>query len=99
LYVIDNCAGIDAVLHEGKLGEVYNIGAGEEKTNLEITHLLLEILGKDPKTSIRYVEDRKGHDRRYSVDIAKIKALGWSPKADFEASLRQTVEWYQTNWA
>lgn len=99
LYVIDNCSGIDAVLHEGKLGEVYNIGAGEEKTNLEITHLLLDILGKDPKTSIRYVEDRKGHDRRYSVDIEKTKALGWAPRADFEQSLRQTVEWYKSHRA
>lgn len=99
LYVIDNCSGIDAVLHEGQLGEAYNIGAGEEKTNLEITHLLLDILGKDPKSSIRYVEDRKGHDRRYSVDIAKVKALGWAPRADFEQSLRQTVEWYQTHRA
>ncbi|GAB4321766.1 MAG: dTDP-glucose 4,6-dehydratase [Candidatus Sumerlaeia bacterium] len=98
LYVEDNCAGIDLVLHEGRLGEIYNIGAGEEKTNLEITHLLLDILER-PRSLIRYVEDRKGHDRRYSVACDKVRALGWAPAADFEQSLRRTVEWYRQNRA
>jgi dTDP-glucose 4,6-dehydratase len=98
LYVEDNCTGVDAVLHEGNLGEAYNIGAGEEKTNMEITRLLLDILGKD-ESSIRYVEDRKGHDRRYSITSDKTKALGWKPKANFEQSLRDTVAWYKQNRA
>ena len=98
LYVEDNCVGIDLILHEGKLGEIYNIGAGEEVTNLELTHLLLEMLDK-PKSMIRPVEDRKGHDRRYSVDCSKLRSLGWKPLADFKESIKQTVAWYQANRA
>ncbi|MBM4240671.1 MAG: dTDP-glucose 4,6-dehydratase [Euryarchaeota archaeon] len=96
LYVLDNCGGIDCVLKKGKLGEIYNIGGGNEKTNLEITHLILDILGK-PKDLINFVEDRPGHDRRYSLDSSKVKALGWEPKWDFEDALRETIEWYTEN--
>lgn len=98
LYVEDNCAGIDKVLHQGTLGEIYNIGAGEEITNLELTHLLLDTLNK-PESLIRPVEDRKGHDRRYSVDCSKLRSLGWSPRANFKESIKKTVEWYQENRA
>ena len=78
-YVPDNCAGIQKVLHKGVEGEIYNIGAGNELTNKELTHAILERCGKD-ETSIEYVEDRLGHDRRYSIDTTKIRALGWKPK-------------------
>ncbi len=93
LYVLDNCRGIDLVLRKGKLGETYNISGGVEKTNLEITHMILDIL-KKPKSLIKFVEDRLGHDRRYSLDSSKIKKLGWEPKWNFEDALRETVKWY-----
>ena len=93
LYVLDNCRGIDLVLRKGELGEIYNIGGGVEKTNLEITHMILDIL-KKPKSLIKFVEDRPGHDRRYSLDSSKIKKLGWELKWNFEDALRETVEWY-----
>ncbi|MBM3461389.1 MAG: dTDP-glucose 4,6-dehydratase [Armatimonadetes bacterium] len=96
LYVEDNCEGIDVVLHRGELGEIYNIGAGNERTNREITDAILGLLGK-PSSLVRYVEDRLGHDRRYSVDISKARALGWRPRHDFEEALGLTVSWYQTN--
>ncbi len=94
LYVEDHCAGIDAVLRTGELGECYNIGAGEEHTNLELTHRLLALCGRDEK-SIRYVTDRPGHDRRYSIDTAKARALGWAPRVSFEEGLKRTVAWYR----
>ncbi|HOI39213.1 MAG TPA: dTDP-glucose 4,6-dehydratase [Methanobacterium sp.] len=97
IYVMDNCRGIESVLMRGKLGETYNIGGGNEKNNLEITHMLLEILGK-PKSLITYVEDRLGHDRRYSLDSTKIKKLGWEPIWDFREALQETVRWYQENF-
>lgn len=93
LYVLDNCRGIDLVLRKGRLGETYNISGGVEKTNLEITHMILDIL-KKPKSLIKFVEDRLGHDRRYSLDSSKIKKLGWEPICNFEDALRETVEWY-----
>jgi dTDP-glucose 4,6-dehydratase len=96
IYVLDNCRGIDLVLREGKLGEIYNIGGGNEKTNLEITHLILDILGK-PKSLIKFVDDRRGHDKRYSLDSSKLKKLGWEPKWDFKDAMRDTVEWYIEN--
>lgn len=95
-YVPDNCAGIQKVLHKGVEGEIYNIGAGNELTNKELTHAILERCGKD-ETSIEYVEDRLGHDRRYSIDTTKIRALGWKPKHDFEQALDETISWYQDN--
>jgi len=93
LYVIDNCAAIDLVLQEGIPGEVYNIGGDCEKMNIEITHLILDIM-KKPKSLIQPVKDRPGHDRRYSVDTAKIRKLGWSPNPDFPKLLETTVQWY-----
>ncbi|PIU41056.1 MAG: dTDP-glucose 4,6-dehydratase [Candidatus Omnitrophica bacterium CG07_land_8_20_14_0_80_42_15] len=96
LFVIDNCEGIDLVLHKGKFGEAYNIGDETEISNLELTKLLLDILGK-PHSLIEFVKDRLGHDRRYSLDCRKIKKLGWLPKCDFKTALLSTVEWYGAN--
>ena len=96
LYVEDHCSAIDLVLQKGELGGIYNIGAGEERTNVEITHLILEMLGK-PHTLIKPVEDRKGHDRRYSISTDRIRALGWKPRANFEDSIRKTIEWYRAH--
>ena len=96
LHVIDNCAGIDTVLHYGKLGEVYNIGAGNEKENIEITNIILKTLKKSDDL-IKYVKDRPGHDRRYSVDISKIKKLGWKPQYDFSEGIKETIDWYVSN--
>jgi dTDP-glucose 4,6-dehydratase len=94
LYVIDNCEAIDLVLRKGKGGEVYNVGAGNEKTNLEIANFILKELGK-PKSLIKFVENRPGHDLRYSLNCEKIKALGWMPKHNFEEALRETINWYK----
>lgn len=94
LYVYDHCAAIDTVLHNGKVGEVYNIGGHNEKTNLEITHLILEAMGKD-ESSIQYVEDRLGHDRRYAIANDKITSeLGWTPSVTFEEGIKLTIDWY-----
>jgi len=99
LHVDDHCRGIHAALMNGKSGEVYNIGGGRELTNLEITHLILEAMGAD-ESSIEYVEDRKGHDLRYSVDWSKINhELGYEPQVKFEDGLRDTIEWYRNNRA
>jgi dTDP-glucose 4,6-dehydratase len=84
------------VLHKGKLGEVYNIGTGTEMPNLEMTHLVLDLLGK-PQSLIRHVPDREGHDRRYSVDVSKMRALGWEPDHSCAEALELTVRWYQEN--
>ena len=96
LYVTDNCEGIDVVLHKGKLGEVYNLGAGNERTNLEITSLILKSL-KLSESMIERVKDRPGHDRRYSIDCRKARALGWKPRYHFEQAILKTVGWYQEN--
>lgn len=97
LYVYDHCEAIDAVLHRGKVGEVYNIGGHNEKTNIEITRLVLSYMGKD-ESSIEYVEDRLGHDRRYAIDNKKIQTeLGWKPSLTFEEGIKLTVEWYLKN--
>lgn len=96
LYVLDNCSGIDTVLHKGKVGEIYNIGADSEKTNREITEIILKQLGKD-ESSIEYVKDRPGHDRRYALDSTKLKKLGWKPEYDFEKAMKETIEWYENN--
>lgn len=93
LFVRDNCTGVDLVLRSGRVGEVYNIGAGNERTNREITDLVLALLGKD-ESSVTYVEDRKGHDRRYSIASDKVAALGWTPSTSFEDGLEQTVRFY-----
>jgi len=96
LFVADNCEAIDLVMHEGRPGEIYNIGAGSEVTNLELTHTILDILGKD-RSLIQFVADRPGHDKRYALDITKLKALGWHPRHDFRSALKLTVEWYKAN--
>jgi len=96
LYVLDNCAGIDMILHRGKDGEAYNIGGDNEKTNREITEIILKELGKD-ESWIEYVKDRPGHDRRYALDSTKIKKLGWEPKYDFETAIKEKINWYKNN--
>ena len=99
LHVDDHCRGIHKVLMNGRAGEVYNIGGGRELTNNEITSLILAAMGKDD-SSIEYVEDRKGHDLRYSVDWTKIKnELGYEPQVKFEDGLRETIQWYRDNEA
>jgi dTDP-glucose 4,6-dehydratase len=96
LYVDDNCAAVDVVLREGRDGEVYNIGGGNEVKNLALTRQILKLLGKGPDL-IRFVVDRPGHDRRYSVDCGKVQALGWRPTTTFGAGLERTVAWYHDN--
>ena len=99
LHVDDHCRGIHLALTKGQAGEIYNIGGGTELNNLELTQRILEIMGKEQE-SIEYVEDRKGHDLRYSVDITKIsKELGYAPKIDWEDGLKETINWYQENEA
>ncbi len=97
LYVYDHCAAIDTVLHKGRIGEVYNIGGHNEKTNIEITRLILEAMGKD-ESSIEYVQDRLGHDRRYAISNDKITSeLGWKPSVTFEEGIKMTIDWYLNN--
>lgn len=97
LYVYDHCSAIDTVLHKGKVGDVYNIGGHNEKTNMEITKIILEAMGKD-ESSIRYVEDRLGHDKRYAIDNHKIQTeLGWEPSLTFEEGIKLTIDWYLKN--
>ena len=96
LYVEDHCAGIDLVFRRGEVGEVYNIGGGNEVPNRELTDRLVALCGRD-EGAIEYVADRLGHDRRYSVDCTKLRDLGWAPERDFEAGLAATVEWYREN--
>lgn len=96
IYVLDHCEAIDVVLHQGSPGEIYNIGAGNELPNIELTKLILKFLGK-PESLIQYVRDRPGHDRRYSLDCDKIKALGWCCRHTFEQALEKTVQWYVDN--
>ena len=97
LHVNDHCRGIHSALMNGKSGEVYNIGGGKELTNLEITHIILKKMGAHD-SSIEYVEDRKGHDFRYSVDWTKAKReLGYEPQVNFEDGLSETIEWYRNN--
>ncbi len=97
LYVYDHCEAIDVVLHKGKVGEVYNIGGHNEKTNLEITHLILDAMGKDD-SYIEYVQDRLGHDRRYAISNDKITSeLGWAPSVTFEEGIKLTIDWYLNN--
>jgi dTDP-glucose 4,6-dehydratase len=96
LYVRDNCAAIDLVLHKGRPGEIYNIGGGNEFTNLEITRRILSKLNK-PMDLIEHVRDRLGHDFRYSVDATKMHGLGWRPKNNFDDAMNATIEWYLKN--
>jgi dTDP-glucose 4,6-dehydratase len=96
LHVDDHCAAIELVLLEGGRGEIYNVGAGEEVENRELTSRILELTGAD-ESLVRHVDDRPGHDRRYSLDTTKLRALGWSPQRTLEDGLPETVEWYRRN--
>ena len=95
-YVIDHCEGIDVVLQRGKPGEVYNVGTGSEMENLRMVEILLDELGK-PASLIQHVEDRPGHDRRYCLNVDKLRALGWQPGYTHEEAIRATVRWYAAN--
>ncbi len=96
LHVLDHCRALDLLIHEGTSGEVYNIGGGNEVTNVDLTYALLKLVGKD-ESLIRRVEDRKGHDRRYSVSTDKLRGMGWRPEVTFAEGLAETVEWYRRN--
>ncbi|MHA1439873.1 MAG: dTDP-glucose 4,6-dehydratase [Promethearchaeota archaeon] len=104
IYVEDNCRGIDLVLHKGKIGEIYNIGGGNEWKNIDIVNLICEILGEliekpveEYKKLITFVKDRPGHDRRYALSTDKIKRdFGWVPNADFREELKETIEWFKS---
>jgi dTDP-glucose 4,6-dehydratase len=98
LHVEDHCDAIELVLREGEAGATYNVGANEERENVELTRLILEHLGAD-SALVRNVEDRAGHDRRYSLDTAKLRALGWKPRHAWEEGVRATVDWYRDNRA
>jgi dTDP-glucose 4,6-dehydratase len=107
LHVNDHCSAIDSVLHNGKIGEVYNIGGNNEKTNIEIVKTIIKNISKKlpqrgvSESLISFIEDRKGHDRRYAIDSTKIsRELGWEPQISFEEGIGMTVDWYlkNTNW-
>jgi dTDP-glucose 4,6-dehydratase len=98
LHVDDHCRAVELLLTRGKDGETFNIGGGNEVPNLELTRRILALLGK-PESLIRRVTDRPGHDRRYSLDCSRLRALGWSPQVAFDDGLRATVEWYRANEA
>jgi len=96
MHVSDHCRGIDAVIAHGTAGEVYNIGGGNEVRNVDLTHKLLALAGR-PLSLIKPVQDRQGHDMRYSLDTGKLRKLGWSPQVAFDEGLKNTVEWYRNN--
>ena len=97
LYVLDHCIAIDRIIRDGKVGEIYNIGGHNERTNLEVVKTILQELGK-PESLIRYVTDRPGHDRRYAIDPTKIKReLGWEPTTTFDEGIKKTIRWYLDN--
>jgi dTDP-glucose 4,6-dehydratase len=96
LYVVDNCEGIDFVMHNGKLGEAYNIGGGNEVPNIEITKTIIAGMGKD-ESCIEFVQDRPGHDWRYSLDCKKVHELGWKPRFNFQEAMQETICWYRDN--
>ena len=95
-YVVDHCEALDLVLHRGKLGEVYNVGTGGEMENLAMIEILLDELDK-PRSLIQHVTDRPGHDRRYCLNVDKVRALGWQPRHTHEQAIRATVRWYVAN--
>ena len=95
-YVLDHCEAIDFVLHKGQVGEIYNVGTGTEMRNVDMTRLILRILDK-PESLIRHVADRPGHDRRYALDVTKIRGLGWEPSHSCEEAIEATVRWYVDN--
>lgn len=96
LHVVDHARGIDVALTQGAVGETYNVGGENERHNIDVIRMMLAILGK-PESLIKRVADRPGHDRRYALDTHKLRALGWAPRTDFEAALRETVAWYVNN--
>jgi dTDP-glucose 4,6-dehydratase len=96
LHVLDHCRALDMLIEHGTSGEVYNVGGGNEVRNVDLTHDLLSLLDK-PRTLIRPVQDRQGHDRRYALDTGKLAGMGWTPSMDFAAGLRDTVQWYREN--
>ena len=96
LHVIDHCAAIDLVLHEGVNGEVYNVGGHNERTNLEVVKTIIQSLGKS-ENLIEFVKDRLGHDKRYAIDPTKLEKLGWKPTYTFETGIAQTIKWYLEN--
>ena len=99
IHVRDHCAAIDAALHRGKVGEVYNVGARQELQNIDVARRILKALGKD-ETLLTYVQDRPGHDRRYAIDSSKIEAqLNWRAQTKFDVGLQETIEWYRSNSA
>lgn len=99
IYVTDHCAALDLVLHKGRPGEVYNVGASNERSNVEIAKIILAELGK-PESLLTYVTDRPGHDRRYAINAAKITSeLGWRPQQEFATAIRATIQWYRTHEA
>ena len=98
IHVLDNCAGVDTVLRKGNIGEIYNIGGGNETTNRVLTEMVLANCGVGEEM-IEYVQDRLGHDRRYSIDCSKANALGWKPTRDLDTAVAETVEWYRANRA
>ena len=106
LYVVDHCKGIERVLEKGQIGQTYNIGGRNEKTNLDVVHTICDLLdeikpredGSSYKEQISFVKDRPGHDRRYAIDATKISSeLGWNPEETFETGIRKTVQWYLDN--
>ncbi|HRF36599.1 MAG TPA: dTDP-glucose 4,6-dehydratase, partial [Clostridia bacterium] len=97
LYVEDHCRAIDLIIHKGKIGEVYNVGGHNEKSNIDIVKTILKLLGKS-EDLITFVEDRKGHDMRYAIDPTKIhNDLGWLPETKFEDGIKKTIDWYLNN--
>lgn len=96
IFVLDNCRALDTVMHKGRKGEIYNIAAGNEITNIALTKKILKLMAKDERF-IQYVKDRAGHDRRYALDIAKLKGLGWSPEFSFNEAIGLTIAWYKNN--
>jgi dTDP-glucose 4,6-dehydratase len=96
IFVLDHCDAIDYILYHGTDGEVYNIGGNNERNNLEITHKILQGLGKSVDL-IAHVKDRPGHDRRYSLDCSKVANLGWQPKYQFDQAMDLTIDWYKNN--
>jgi len=98
IHVLDNCDGVDTVLRKGTIGEIYNIGGGNETTNRELTSMVLSNMGVGEEM-VEYVQDRLGHDRRYSIDCSKANALGWRPSRNLDVAVAETVEWYRANRA
>jgi dTDP-glucose 4,6-dehydratase len=96
LHVLDHCRAVDLLIERGQNGEVYNIGGGNEVMNIDLTHRILDVLGK-PRTLITPVADRPGHDRRYCLDTTKLRAAGWRPEVPFERGLAETIAWYRAN--